>query len=371
MFSHTANPNPLTSAELEQIKAQPGFGKYFTDHMAVIDWTGERGWHDARIVPYGSFTVDPATMVLHYGQEIFEGLKAFAQPDGSIAAFRPDANAARFNRSARRMALPELPEELFLASLSELVGIDRAWVPTGEDQSLYLRPVMFASEVAIGVHPAQKVTYYLIASPAGLYFSAGSTGVTVWLSTEYVRAAPGGTGEAKTGGNYAASLQAQSEAAERGCDQVVWLDALERRWVEEMGTNNLCFVFGTEQDDNVEIVTPELNGSILPGITRDSLIKIARGLGYTVTERRISTDEWAKTVDAGEMTEVFGCGTAAVVTPVAQVRSADGEFTMGDGSAGPVTMKLREALTSIQHGQPTYDFGAVTAGWMRQLAPAQ
>jgi len=350
MFSRTLSTTPTPPERLAEILAAPGFGKHFTDHMVLIDWDSERGWHDERVVPYGPFTMDPATMLLHYGQEIFEGLKAYQQPDGSVAAFRPQANAARFAKSARRMALPELPESLFLQSLKELVEVDRAWVPTAPETSLYLRPFMFASEVALGVHPSTKVTYCLIASPAGIYFSHGATGVTVWLSTEYVRAAPGGTGEAKTGGNYAASLLAQAEAAGRGCDQVVWLDAVERRWIEEMGTNNLCFVFGSEADGAVEVVTPELNGSLLPGITRDSLITLARDLGYTATERRISTDEWGKAVDAGEMTETFGCGTAAVVTPVAAVRSADGAFTIGDGQPGPVTLKLREALTAIQHG---------------------
>lgn len=365
MFSRTLTTTPTSSERLADILAAPGFGKYFTDHMVLIDWDADRGWHDERVVPYAPFTLDPATMLFHYGQEIFEGLKAYRQPDGSVAAFRPTANAARFARSAHRIALPELPEDLFLASLSELVTADRAWVPTAPDNSLYLRPFMFASEVALGVHPARTVTYCLIASPAGIYFAHGATGVTVWLSTEYVRAAPGGTGEAKTGGNYAASLLAQAEAAQRGCDQVVWLDAVERRWVEEMGTNNLCFVYGTEASGEVEIVTPALNGSLLPGITRDSLLTLARDLGYTATERRISTDEWGKAVDAGEMTEVFGCGTAAVVTPVSAVRSADGEFTIGGGQPGPVTLKLREALVAIQHGTAPDPHG-----WMHTLVPA-
>lgn len=366
MFSRTLTSTPTAPATLAEILAAPGFGKYFTDHMVLIDWDGERGWHDERVVPYGPFTMDPATMLLHYGQEVFEGLKAYAQPDGSVAAFRPDANAARFARSARRMALPELPESLFLDSLQELVTVDRAWVPSAPETSLYLRPFMFASEVALGVHPSTKATYCLIASPAGSYFAHGTTGVTVWLSTDYVRAAPGGTGEVKTAGNYAASLLAQAEATARGCDQVVWLDAVERRWVEEMGTNNLCFVYGSEESGHVEIVTPELNGSLLPGITRDSLLAVARDLGYTATERRISTDEWGKAVESGEMTEVFGCGTAAVVTPVAAVHGADGDFTIGDGQPGPVTLKLRAALTGIQHGT-----APDTHGWMRTLAAAR
>lgn len=366
MFSRTLSETPTPPSLLSEILAEPGFGKYFTDHMVLIDWEAGRGWHDARVIPYGPFSMDPATMLLHYGQEIFEGLKAYEQPDGSVAAFRPDANAARFNRSAKRMALPELPEELFLESLQQLVSADRGWVPTAPDTSLYLRPFMFASEVAIGVHPASRVTYALIASPAGMYFEQGGTGVTVWLSTDYVRAAPGGTGEAKTAGNYAASLLAQVEAIEKGCAQVVWLDAVERRWVEEMGTNNLCFVFGSEEDGNVEIVTPPLNGSLLPGITRDSLITLGRDLDFTVTERPISTDEWAKAAKSGEMTEVFGCGTAAVVTPVAAVKSTDDEFTIGDGTPGSVTLKLRETLVGIQQGA-----GDDPHGWRHTLVEAE
>ncbi len=366
MFARTVTPHPTSPDRLAEILAAPGFGKYFTDHMVLIDWDAERGWHDERVVPYAPFTLDPAAMVLHYGQEIFEGLKAYRQPDGSVAAFRPQANATRFARSAQRLAMPELPEELFVQSLAELVEVDRAWVPDAPDTSLYLRPFMFASEVALGVHPARQITYCLIASPAGIYFAHGATGVTVWLSTEYVRAAPGGTGAAKTGGNYAASLLAQAEASARGCDQVVWLDAVERRWVEEMGTNNLCFVYGTPESGHVEIVTPELNGSLLPGITRDSVLTLARDLGYLATERRISTDEWAKAVDSGEMTEVFGCGTAAVLTPVGGVRGIDSSFTIGGGEPGPVTLALREALTSIQHGTAPDPHG-----WRHTLVPAR
>lgn len=362
VFAVQKNPNPASDERLAEVFAAPGFGKYFTDHMALIDWDSEQGWHDPRVVPYAPFTLDPAAMVLHYGQEIFEGLKAYAQPDGSVAAFRPDANAKRMANSARRLALPELSEELFVGALRALVEVDQRWVPTGEDQSLYLRPFMFASEVGLGVRPSAKVTFCVIASPAGSYFTGGVAPVTVWLSTEYVRASPGGTGAAKCGGNYAASLLAQADAAAKGCDQVVWLDAVERRWVEEMGTNNLCFVFSGE-DGRVEVVTPELNGSLLPGITRDSLMKLAKDLGYTATERRISTDEWAKSVDAGEITEVFGCGTAAVVTPVGQVKSADGEFGTGADGLGPVATALRQELVGIQTGTKPDRHG-----WMVRLA---
>ncbi len=364
-FSFTASANPLPEAERERILQAPGFGRYFTDHMVLIDWTQDRGWHDPRVVPYGPFVLDPAAMVLHYAQEIFEGIKAYEQPDGTVATFRPEVNADRLNSSARRLGMPELPPELFVESLRALVIADRAWVPTGDEASLYLRPFMFAAEVGLGVRPANRYIYSVIASPAGAYFPSGVKPVSVWWSTEYVRAAPGGMGFAKTGGNYAASLAAQAQALGEGCDQVVWLDAVERRWVEEMGGMNLFFVFGSPGPDgtgHVEIVTPELSGSLLPGVTRRSLLELARDLGYTATERRISTDEWAKKVDSGELTEVFACGTAAVVTPVGSVKHAGGGFTIGGGLSGVVTLRLREALTALQRGTAPDPHG-----WLRTL----
>ena len=358
-FARTLNPSPVSAARRAEILAAPGFGRYFTDHMVLIDYQ-DGGWQNARVVPYAPFTIDPATMVLHYAQEIFEGLKAYAQPDGSIAAFRPQANAARMMSSADRLGMPPLPENLFLQSLRELVDVDRAWVPTGAEASLYFRPFMFATEVGLGVRPANAYVYAVIASPAGAYFAGGVQPVSVWWSTEYVRAAPGGMGAAKTGGNYAASLAAQAQAADEGCDQVVWLDAVERRWVEEMGGMNLFFVFGSGAD--VEVVTPELSGSLLPGVTRDSLLHLARDMGYRTAERRISTDEWAKKVDSGELTEVFACGTAAVITPVGSVKHADGGFDIGGGKPGVVSMQLRRALTGLQRGDL-----ADAHGWMTTL----
>lgn len=349
IFRRELTTAATSDEELVRILTNPGFGKYFTDHMAVIDWDAERGWHDHRVVPYGPLVLDPASVVLHYGQEIFEGLKAFAQPDGSVACFRPQANAARMNRSAARLCMPELPEADFVAAITELVATDRRWVPTDDNQSLYLRPFAIATEVGLGVRPAVKYTFIVLASPAGSYFAGGLKPVTVWLSTDYVRAAPGGTGAVKTGGNYAASLRAQFEAAAKGCDQVVWLDAVQRRWIEEMGTNNVMFVFGRPADADFEIVTPALTGSLLPGITRDSLLTIARDLGYSVVERSISTDEWQQRAEAGEMTEAFGCGTAAVVTPIGTVKYDGGQYTIGDGS-WLVTEQLRGELTGIQRG---------------------
>jgi branched-chain amino acid aminotransferase len=354
------NPNPRSVEERDAILADPGFGRYFTDHMVRIDWTDEGGWGDVQVLPYGPLQLDPATMALHYGQEIFEGLKAFRQPDGSIAAFRPDANARRFQRSARRLAMAELPEELFLESLRALIEVDAEWVPADPSQSLYFRPLMISTEVGLGVRPSNSYTYLLIASPAGAYFPRGVQPVSVWLSTEYTRAANGGTGEAKCAGNYAASLVAQAYAAQQGCDQVVWLDAIEHRWVEEMGGMNLYFVYGSGA--GARIVTPSLTGTLLPGITRDSLLTVAAELGYTSEEGKISTDEWREGNASGAITEVFACGTAAVITPVGSVKSAHGSWTVGDGRSGPITMQLRERLLALQTGH-----SADTHGWMQRL----
>ncbi|MFE7719093.1 branched-chain amino acid aminotransferase [Nocardia rhizosphaerihabitans] len=359
-FTRIPHPAPRSAQQREEVLAAPGFGRFFTDHMVSIDYAdGE--WGNARVEPYGPLSMDPATMVFHYGQAIFEGLKAYRQPDGSIATFRIDANAARFRRSAARMAMAELPEELFVESVRQLLAVDADWVPpAGGEESLYLRPFMFSTEAGLGVKPASAYKYLLLASPAGAYFPRGVKPVRVWLSTEYVRAAPGGTGEAKVAGNYAASLLAQAQATEKGCDQVVWLDACERSYVEEMGTNNLFFVFGTGSE--ARLVTPELSGSLLPGITRDSLLTLAADSGYPVEERKVSVEEWRKGAESGEISEVFACGTAAVITPVGWVKSAEGEFSIGGGEPGAVTMALRDTLTGIQRG--TF---ADSHGWMRTV----
>jgi branched-chain amino acid aminotransferase len=348
--------HPLADAEREAILAGPGFGRHFTDHMVTIKWTEGRGWHDAQLVPYAPLSIDPANMTLHYAQTIFEGLKAYRQPDGSVATFRPEANAERFQTSARRLAMPELPVETFIEACEVLVRQDKDWVPSGGEASLYLRPFMFATEVGLGVRPANEYLFIVIASPAGAYFSGGVKPVSVWLSEEYVRAAPGGTGAAKTGGNYAASLVAQAQAIGHGCDQVVWLDAIERRWIEEMGGMNLYFVYGDR------IVTPELSGSLLPGITRDSLLSIAADLGYEVSEGRISVEDWKRGNEDGTLTEVFACGTAAVITPVGSVKSTRADWTVADGQPGAVTMRLRAALLDIQSGR-----AADPHGWMHPL----
>ncbi|OBF23757.1 branched-chain amino acid aminotransferase [Mycobacterium sp. ACS4331] len=359
-FSLARNPQPASDDVRAAILRDPGFGRYHTDHMVSITYS-DGAWHDAEVLPYGPIELDPSAVVLHYAQEIFEGLKAYRWADGSIVSFRPEANAARLRASARRIAIPELPEDLFIESLRQLIAVDHAWVPpAGGEESLYLRPFVIATEPGLGVRPATDYRYMVIGSPAGAYFKGGVKPVSVWLSTEYVRASPGGTGAAKFGGNYAASLLAQAQAAEHGCDQVVWLDAIERRYIEEMGGMNLFFVFGS--GGSARLVTPELSGSLLPGITRDSLLQLAADAGFAVEERKIDVEELRKSATTGEITEVFACGTAAVITPVSVVKNADGEFTIADGEPGEVTMALRDTLTGIQRG--TF---ADTHGWMARL----
>ncbi len=291
------------------ILAAPGFGLHFTDHMVAISWNNEQGWHDAQVRAYGPLQLDPAASVLHYGQEIFEGIKAYRHADGSIWTFRPQANGERLQRSARRLALPELPVDLFVESLRQLVAVDGNWVPSAPETSLYFRPFMIADEAFLGVRAAHKASYYVIASPAGPYFANGVAPVSIWLSTEYARAAKGGTGAAKCGGNYAASLLPQQKAYAQGCSQVLFLDPVEGKYIEELGGMNVFLVYrdGT-------LVTPELSGSILEGITRDSILQLARDRGMQVIERKVAIDEWKQGVASGEITEVFACGTAAVVT---------------------------------------------------------
>ena len=358
-FDIRPSGHPVPAAEREAMLRAPGFGQLFTDHMITLRWSAERGWHDGRLEPYGPFTLDPATAVFHYSQEFFEGLKAYRQDNGSITMFRPDANAARFNLSAHRMAMPELPEETFIRALELLVTQDRDWVPAGEGNSLYLRPFMIATQRGLGVnHPSNEYLFCVIASPAASYFSGGVKPVTVWLSQDYTRAAPGGTGGVKTGGNYAAAFLAQRQAVDRGCDQVVWLDAAEHRWVEEMGGMNLFFVRGSAESQ-AWIVTPPLTGTLLPGITRDSLLRLAPDLGVTARQERISIEQWQAQCVSGELTEVFACGTAAVITPVGRVKGESAEWLVADGEPGPVTMRLRGELIGIQYGRCPDPFGWV------------
>ena len=348
------NPTPMDMAARTELLRDPGFGRVFTDHMAIIKYDVANGWHDAKITARAPLTLDPATAVLHYAQEIFEGLKAYKLSDGNMALFRPEANAARFNLSADRLAMPQLPPELFLASVRGLAHIDRDWFPNVEGGSIYLRPFMFASEVFLGVRPSNEYLFLVIASAAGGYFKGDAPAIKIWVSEHYTRAAPGGTGAAKCGGNYAASLIAQSEASANGCDQVVFLDAAEHKWVEELGGMNLFFLF-----DDGSLLTPPSDGTILDGITRDSLLQLARAHGLTVREERYAIDQWRADAASGKLTEVFACGTAAVVTPVGSVCAKSGTFTVGAGGTGQITQMLKNQLVGIQRGTAPDPYGWV------------
>ncbi|MBK0420207.1 branched-chain amino acid aminotransferase [Leucobacter sp. CSA1] len=350
-FAHT-EATRLPEDQRRAILADPGFGNHFTDHMVSIEWTKEAGWHNASVVPYGPIQMDPASSVLHYGQEIFEGLKAYRRPDGSIVTFRPDANAKRMNESARRLALPELPEELFVQAIRELVRVDADWVPTSPDQSLYIRPFMIADENFLGVRSAHRARFMVIASPAGPYFTGGVKPVSIWLSQDLSRAGRGGTGAAKCGGNYAASLLPQDEAARNGCQQVLFTDSATEDTIDELGGMNLFLV----RADGT-LVTPRLNGNILDGITRKSLIQLAKDRGHAVEEREITVSEWREGAADGSIVEAFACGTAAVITPIGRLKSADFTIDFGDRAPGPLTMSLREELTGIQFGTTEDRFG--------------
>ncbi len=340
---------PLSAAERQERMKELGFGKIFTEHMVTIEYREASGWGRGALLPYRPIEIDPAASVLHYGQAIFEGFKAYRQADGGIATFRPDANARRFASSARRLAMPELPEDLFIEAADILIRQERGWVPPEVGQSLYLRPLMVATEAALGVRPAKQYLYILFGSPSGAYFPKGIKPVTVWISIDYARAAPGGTGDAKCAGNYAASLVAHKQALSEGCDQVVWLDSTERKYIEEMGGMNLFFVY--TKGAKTKLFTPKLTGTLLPGVTRDSILTIAQDMGYEVEEGSLSVDQWKKDIESGAMTEVFACGTAAVITPVGQVKSKLGDWEIHGGETGPVASKLRETLLDMQHGR--------------------
>lgn len=345
-FTHLPHPNPIAEDVRNQAIADPVFGRVFTDHMVSIRYTESKGWHDAQIMARGPLMLDPATAVLHYAQEIFEGLKAYRLDDGSMALFRPEANAQRFNASARRMAMAEIPEDLFLEAVKALVNIDKNWFPQVQGGALYLRPFMYASEVFLGVKPASEYHFLVIASPVGNYFKSGTPAVSLWVSEDYTRAARGGTGAAKCGGNYASSLVAQQQAIAQGHDQVVFLDAVENRWIEELGGMNMFFVF-----DDGSLLTPPLGGTILPGITRDAILTLAREAGLQVREERYAMDQWQEDAISGKLVESFACGTAAVITPVGKVTRGEASFTIGAGSAGQITQMLKDKLVGIQRGQ--------------------
>lgn len=355
----TPSAHPLSDAERAARMVNPAFGRIFTDHMVVIPYRDGK-WQQGELKAYGPLTLDPSASSLHYGQAIFEGYKAFAQPDGSIKTFRPEQNAERFNRSAARLAMPAIPVELFLEAGDALIAQDRNWVPKNTGESLYMRPLMIATDPYLGVRPSEEYLFVLFASPAGAYFPKGVKPVTVWISEDFVRAAPGGTGEAKCAGNYAASLMAQSQAQEKGCDQVVWLDAVHREFIEEMGGMNLFFVY--KDGEKITVVTPELTGTLLPGITRRSLLEMAKDLGYATEERKLSVQQWRDDIASGRMTEVFACGTAAVITPVGVAKANGFEMTINNNENGAVTLALREALLGLQHGT-----APDTHGWMHTV----
>lgn len=358
-FKVTRNPNPTEKAEREAILANPVFGTRFTDHQVVVVWERDKGWHSAEVIPYGPIQMDPSAAVLHYGQEIFEGIKAYRHEDGSIWTFRPEANAKRLQRSAYRMALPEVPVDVFVDSLRELIAVDGAWVPTAEgERTLYIRPFEIAAENFLGVRAAHRAEYRVIASPVGPYFTGGVKPVSIWIALDSARAGKHGTGEAKTGGNYAASLLAQQKGYENGCSQVMFLDAESSTYIEELGGMNLFFVY---KDGHV--ATPSLDGTILHGITRDSVITLLRDRGIEVQERKVSLDEIRRSIASGEIVETFACGTAAVITPVGILKSEHEEIVIGGNEPGELTVSLRKELTGIQYGTV-----ADKHNWMLKLA---
>ncbi|HLQ80292.1 MAG TPA: branched-chain amino acid aminotransferase [Brachybacterium sp.] len=357
-FTQTSTTRRIGDDERVRILAAPGFGRHYTDFMAHARWTVEDGWGGAEIVPFGPLQLSPAAAVLHYGQEIFEGLKAFRHADGSVWTFRPERNAARMQRSARRLALPELPVEDFLASLTAVTAADEPWVPEAtSEESLYLRPFMFASEEFLGVRAAHVVDYYVIASPAGPYFPRGVQPLVVWISDEYARAGAGGTGAAKCGGNYASSLLAKREAAENGADEVMFLDSETHSSIDELSGMN---VFVVTADGR--LLTPSLTGSILEGVTRESILRLAADRGLEVVEQQLVMSDVLAQIADGEITEMFAAGTAAVINPIGELRARGGSWTVGEGGSGEVTLALRTELTDIQYGR-TPD----RHGWLTRL----
>lgn len=328
-----------------------GFGRFYTDHMFIMNYDEGEGWHNPRIVPYGPIALDPAAMCLHYGQEVFEGLKAYRADDGRILLFRPEKNMARLNVSNERLCIPQIDEEFCVEAIKALVNVDKDWIPTEEGTSLYIRPFIFAVDPHVGVHPAKHLLFVVILSPVGAYYPQGLNPVNIVVETKYVRAVKGGMGFAKTAGNYAASLKAQDEAEKLGYTQVLWLDGLHRKYIEEVGTMNIFFVIGDE------VVTPALQGSVLSGITRMSTIELLRSKGYTVNERLISIDEVYEASKNGTLKEVFGTGTAAVISPVGKLLWDDKEMIINDGKIGEISQMVYDTITGIQWGKIADTFG--------------
>ena len=348
-ISITKNPNPAPLTPEEKL----GFGRVFSDHMFMMDWEAGRGWYDARIVPFGRIDLHPASTVLHYGAEIFEGLKAYRRADGGIQLFRPRENIRRLNNSAVRMSLPQIDEDELFEILTTFVKLEERWVPNTFGTSLYLRPFLYGNDEHLGLHAVHRATFVLIASPSGSYYKEGINPVSIMIESEDVRAVRGGTGFAKCGGNYAASTRAGERAASLGYSQVLWLDGVERKYIEEVGAMNVMFRIGDE------IVTPMLSGSILPGITRKSCIEVLRDEGYTVTERLLSVDELIEALENGTLKEAWGCGTAAVVSPIGKLAYGDKVYTVSEGKIGEVTQKLYDTLTGIQWGKSADPYGWV------------
>ena len=348
-FEPTKNPKEKPADETKL-----GFGHIFTDHMFIMNYDRGEGWHDARIVPYGEISLSPAAMCLHYGQEIFEGLKAYRTADGTVQLFRPEENFKRMNNSAKRMVIPEIDEEFMLKALKKLISIEKDWVPHTEGASLYIRPFIISTDPYVGVKPADHYLFMIILSPSGAYYAGGLNPVKIYVEKNYVRAVRGGTGFAKTAANYAISLIGQEVADEQQYDQVLWLDGVEQKYVEEVGSMNIFFVI------DGEIVTPKLTGSVLPGITRKSALEICKNKGYKVSERRISIDEVAQAYDEGKLNEVFGTGTAAVISPVGKLKWGDKVMDINDNKIGPVSQMLYDTMTGIQWGKIPDEFGWIT-----------
>ncbi|MDR1663782.1 MAG: branched-chain amino acid aminotransferase [Clostridiales bacterium] len=349
-FEQTQNPKPKPPQDALF------FGKYFTDHMFVMEYDEGKGWHDPAIVPYAPISMDPASMVLHYGQAVFEGLKCYRAGDGRLLLFRPERNFARLNKSDERVCIPHIDEEIALKALTELIKVEKDWVPSAEGTSLYVRPFTFSTEAHVGVHPSGSYKFVIILSPVGAYYPEGLNPVKIYIEDEYVRAVKGGLGFTKAAANYAASLRAQQKAIELGYTQVLWLDGVERKYVEEVGTMNVFFII------NDEIVTPSLEGSILPGVTRDSTIALARSWGVKVTERRIAIDEVYSAYEDGSLKEAFGTGTAAVISPIGEFNWAGRKFRVADGGIGEISARLYEELTGIQYGRLEDKFG-----WVKEV----
>ncbi|WP_455479984.1 branched-chain amino acid aminotransferase [Bartonella sp. B23] len=344
-FKIEKHPYPLSDENRGKILKNPGFGQFFTDHMCTIQWTEDKGWHNPVISQYKTLEINPASTVLHYAQEIFEGLKAYRAKDGRILLFRPDANAQRFIESAKRLAMPELPKDIFLNAINQFIKIDQKWVPDIPNASLYIRPFMFGNESFLGVRPSKEYLFCIIASPVESYFKGEEKSISVWIETDYSRAGPGGTGAAKCGGNYAASLLAQRSATQNDCSQVLFLDMVEHKWIEELGGMNVCFIMA-----NNKLVTPALNGTILPGITRHSILQLAQEMGLTVEERPYSFESLKEDAQRGHLKEVFACGTAAVITSIGRFKYKGDEFIIGNGMIGEVTKQLCTQLVEIQKG---------------------